>query len=85
MRAKNKQSFFALHQIQTKIKNLYPDVRLEFHILWDNIAEGDLGDNEKWANLIDSKIENVHSYDKEFFDNYVQEFYGDEQVERFRV
>jgi hypothetical protein len=85
MRAKNKQSFFALHQIQTKIKNLYPDVRIEFHILWDNTIEGDLGDNEKWASLIDSEIENVYSYDKEFFDNYVQEYYGDEKVERFRV
>ena len=85
MRAKNKQSFFALHQIQSKIKALYPDIRLEFHILWDNTAEGDLGDNEKWAGLIDSEIENVYSYDKEFFDNYVQEFYRDKQVERFRV
>ncbi len=45
MRAKNKQSFFALHQLQSKIKSLYPDVRIEFHILWDNIAEGDLKAN----------------------------------------
>jgi hypothetical protein len=85
MRAKNKQSFFALHQIQSKIKTLYPDIRIEFHILWDNIAEGDLGDNEKWATLIDSEIENVYSYSKDFFDNYVQEFYGIEDIGRFRV
>ncbi len=85
MRAKNKQSFFALHQIQTKIKSLYPDVRIEFHILWDEIAEGDLGDNEKWVSLIDSEIENVYSYDKDFFDNYVKEFYDIEDIKRFKV
>ena len=70
MRAKNKQSFFALHQLQSKIKALYPDVKVEFHILWDNIAEGNMGDNDKWSQLIDEKIENLYSYDKEFFDNY---------------
>ena len=85
MRAKNRQSFFALHQIQSKIKALYPDTRIEFHILWDDIAEGDLGDNKKWATLIDSEIDNVHSYSKDFFDNYVKEFYGIENIERFRT
>lgn len=75
MRAKNKQSFFALHQIQSKIKALYPECVVEFHILWDNVEEGDLGDNDKWSALIDSKIENLHSYDKEFFINYISEFY----------
>ncbi len=62
MRAKNKQSFFALHQIQSKIKSLYPDVRVEFYILWDNTVEGDLGDNDKWSQLIDQHIENLYSY-----------------------
>jgi len=75
MRAKNKQSFFALHQIQSKIKALHPDVHLEFHILWDNIEEGDLGDNDKWSGLIDSEIDNLYSYDKKFFIDYIQEFY----------
>lgn len=85
MRAKNKQSFFALHQIQNKIKSLYPEVRVEFHILWDNIPEGDLGDNTKWSALIDSKIENLYSYDKEFFDKYAEDFYDIKDVSQFRV
>lgn len=82
MRAKNKQSFFALHQIQSKIQNLYPDVRVEFHILWDNTEEGNLGDNDKWATLIDSEIKNLHSYDKKFFDDYVKEYYGVDYTEQ---
>ena len=85
MRAKNKQSFFALHQIQSKIKAIDPDIRIEFHILWDDIAEGDLGDNAKWAALIDSEIENVYSYSKDFFDNYVKEFYDIEDIGRFQI
>ena len=83
MRAKNKQSFFALHQIQTKIKNLYPDVRVEFHILWDDTNELNLQNEDKWANLIDSEIENLYSYDKEFFNNYVTEYYGLDYTEKF--
>jgi len=83
MRAKNKQSFFALHQIQSKIKNLYPDVRVEFHILWDNTNELNLKNEKKWEDLIDSEIENLYSYDKEFFNNYVKEFYGLDYDEKF--
>jgi len=83
MRAKNKQSFFALHQIQSKIKNLYPDVRIEFHILWDNTNELNLKNEKKWEDLIDSEIENLYSYDKEFFNNYVKEFYGLDYDEKF--
>jgi len=83
MRAKNKQSFFALHQIQSKIKKLYPDVRVEFHILWDNTNELNLQNEEKWANLIDTHIENLHSYDKEFFNNYVKEYYDLDYDEKF--
>jgi hypothetical protein len=85
MRAKNKQSFFALHQIQSKIKSLYPDIRIEFHILWDNIAEGDLGDNDKWSQLINQHIENLYSYSKEFFDDYVTEFYDLDYTDKFRT
>ena len=85
MRAKNKQSFFALHQIQSKIKALYPNVNIEFHILWDNIDEGDLGDNEKWSKLIDEHIKNLYSYDKEFFNNYVTEFYNLDYTEKFQT
>jgi len=85
MRAKNKQSFFALHQLQSKIKALYPDVKVEFHILWDNTAEGNMGDNDKWSQLIDEQIENLYSYDKEFFNNYVTEFYDLDYTEKFQT
>ena len=75
MRAKNKQSFFALHQIQDKIKSLYPGVHVEFHILWDDVNEGNFEDNDYWCSLIDTNIENLYSYDKSFFINYVKEYY----------
>jgi hypothetical protein len=83
MRAKNKQSFFALHQIQSKIKSLYPNVRIEFHILWDTTNELNLQNEKKWENLIDNEIENLYSYDKKFFNNYVKEFYGLDYEEKF--
>lgn len=83
MRAKNKQSFFALHQIQSKIKSLYPDVKIEFHILWDNTNELNLQNEEKWENLIDTQIENLYSYDKEFFNNYIKEYYDLDYDEKF--
>lgn len=85
MRAKNKQSFFALHQIQSKIKAIHPDARIEFHILWDNTNELNLQNEEKWANLIDSEIKNLYSYDKEFFNNYVTEYYGLDYTEKFNT
>ena len=60
MRAKNKQSFFALHQIQSKIKSLYPDVRIEFHILWDTTNELNLQNEKKWEHLIEDEIQNLY-------------------------
>jgi hypothetical protein len=84
MRAKNKQSFFALHQVQTKIKTLYPDIRLEFHILWDDTNELNAEEEHKWSTLIDEKIENLHSYSKEFFDKYLTEFCDLDYVDRFK-
>lgn len=84
MRAKNKQSFFALHQIQSKIKALYPEVKVEFHILWDSSDnELNLQDEDKWVNLINSEINYLHSYNKEFFNNYVNEFYDLDYKENF--
>lgn len=85
MRAKNKQSFFALHQIQSKILNLYPDAEIEFHILWDNTNELSLKDEYKWADLIDKEIENLYSYDKEFFNKYVKEFYDLDYEDKFKT
>lgn len=84
MRAKNKQSFFALHQIQSKVKALYPEVKVEFHILWDSSTnELSLKDEDKWSNLIDSEIECLVSYNMEFFNNYVKEFYDLDYAENF--
>lgn len=84
MRAKNKQSFFALHQMQSKIKAVYPDLRVEFHILWDSSDnELNLQDDKKWADLINSEIYNLYSYDKSLLDNYVKEFYGLDYKENF--
>jgi hypothetical protein len=75
MRTKNKQSFFALHQIQSKIQAIDPDIKIEFHILWDNKDEYGSADNEKWSKLIDSEIKNVHSYSRSFFVDYVKRLY----------
>jgi len=76
MRAKNKQSFFALHQLHSKIKNNCPDCDIEFHILWDENYELASDDNKKWEELIDNYGFNIVSYDKEFFINYASQTYG---------
>jgi hypothetical protein len=83
MRAKNKQSFFALHQIQNKIKTLYPDVKVDFHILWDDTNEDNQKEEQKWSNLIDTHIEHLTSYSKDFFNNYVENIYGLNYIEKF--
>jgi hypothetical protein len=83
MRAKNKQSFFALHQIQSKIKALYPDAKVDFHILWDDTNELNLQEEKKWSDLIDKEIECLTSYSKDFFNNYVENIYGLDYVEKF--
>lgn len=85
MRAKNKQSFFALHQIQSKIKALYPEVRIEFHILWDGDNELSLKDESHWSDLINSHIDNLYSYNKSFFDEYVKDVYGLDYHEKFKL
>lgn len=69
-RCKNKQSFFALHQIHSKIKSYRPELDVEFHILWDNNPDGATDDLKKWENLIDTYGFNLTSYDKDFFVNY---------------
>lgn len=83
MRAKNKQSFFALHQIQSKIKALYPDVKIDFHILWDDTNELNLQKEQKWSDLMDKEIECLTSYSKDFFDDYVKNIYGLDYIEKF--
>lgn len=84
MRCKNKQSFFALYQIQKKIHDLDPSVDVEFHILWDtdeNIQEKQ--DDPKWAQLIDTHIKNIHPYTRQFFKEYVANYYGQTDTDRF--
>jgi hypothetical protein len=83
MRAKNKQSFFALHQIQSKIKALYPDAKVDFHILWDDTNELNLQKEQKWSDLMDKEIECLTSYSKDFFDDYVKNIYGLDYIEKF--
>lgn len=86
MRAKNKQAFFALYQMQSKVKNLYPDLKVEFHVIWDSISnELGLQDDQHWAKLIDEHITHLHSYDKNFFNEYVKQAYGLDYKDKFSV
>ena len=75
MRAKNKQSFFAIHQLYNKIKNNDPNCDVEFHILWDENYELIDNENEKWEDLINNYGFNIISYNKEFFINYASKTY----------
>lgn len=86
MRAKNKQSFFALHQMQSKVNSLYPNLKVEFHVIWDSIGnELGLQDDERWAKMIDEHIKHLHSYDKSFFNEYVKQAYGLDYKDKFSV
>ena len=80
-RAKNKQSFFALHQLQSKINKIDPNIEIEFHILWDSISTED----SIWANMIDLHIKNVFSYNRQFFKDYMETYYGIKNVSMFDV
>jgi|694.fasta_scaffold00044_14 hypothetical protein len=84
MRTKNKQSFFALHQIQSKIQALYSDIKIEFHILWDNKDEYN-DTNDKWEKLINSEIKNLYSYDRKFFVDYVKNLYDLDYENKFNI
>lgn len=75
MRAKNKQSFFALHQINQKIHDYNPLINVEFNIIWDTEIKNPTPEEEKWIDLIDCSF-NVVSYDKQFFIDYCIEVYG---------
>ena len=75
-RAKNKQAFFALHQIHNKILQNNPNVEIQYHILWDNVYENQDLNAEKWSTLIDTYGFNIVSYDREFFVNYVNKAYN---------
>lgn len=84
MRCRNKQSFFALHQIQTEIHKVNPNIDIEFHILWDSDPyKLENQDNPYYTNLIETYIRNLHSYDRKFFKEYASKVYRVENVQRF--
>ncbi len=74
-RKKCKQSFFALHQIHTKIKNYNSDIEIEYHILWDTENNPELEYDKKWSELIDTYGFNIISYNKQIFIDYVIQCY----------
>lgn len=65
MMAKNKQSFFALHQALTKL----PEFHIEFHILWDNDEYRD-----EWSDKIDALDCTLVSYTKEDYNQYCLDY-----------
>lgn len=81
MRSKNKQSFFALHQLQSKILEVNPNIDVEFHIIWDSDnTKPEKSDDPKWAALIDTHIINLHSYTKRVFIDYLKDTYRVEDI-----
>jgi len=60
-RAKNKASFFAIHQAINKL----PEFNIEFHILWDDINYRD-----EWSDKIDGLDCKIVSYTKNQLDLY---------------
>jgi hypothetical protein len=77
-RAKNKQSFFAIHQIVSKIKAYKPNCQIDFHILWDNKIELQPDDINWESKINDFVIKNnikLYEYDRTFFKNYLS-FFG---------
>jgi hypothetical protein len=86
MRCKNKQSFFALHQLQNKIHAVDPTIDVEFHILWDTDNDNpEKRDDPKWSQLIHTHIHNVVGYDRQFFKDYAKELYNISDTEKFDV
>lgn len=87
-RRKDKQSFFALHQIITKIKSYKPTCEIHFHILWDD-SSTTLTNEIDWSNkiykLLESNDVRLYEYNKDFFKNYCKEFYfvSDEIIKKF--
>ena len=64
-RAKNKSSFFAIHQAITRLD----EFDIEFHILWDDTTYRD-----EWADSIDSLDCKIVSYTKEQLDQYCLDY-----------
>jgi hypothetical protein len=64
-RAKNKTSFFAIHQALTKLS----EFDIEFHILWDDPEYRD-----EWSDKLDSLDAKIISYTKEQLNNYCTDY-----------
>lgn len=64
-RAKNKSSFFALHQATTRLS----EFDIEFHILWDDDKYHD-----EWSDKIDNSNFNIVSYSKDQLKQYCLEY-----------
>jgi hypothetical protein len=64
-RAKNKLSFFAIHQAITKLN----EFDIEFHIIWDDPEY-----NDEWTDKINNLNCNIISYTKEILNDYCREW-----------
>ena len=74
-RAKNKVSFFALHQALTR----FSELDLEFHILWDDIDYKD-----EWTEKINNLDCKIIPYTKNMLDQYCLDYgISEEQVAKF--
>ena len=62
-RAKNKSSFFAIHQALTRLS----EFDIEFHILWDDINYRD-----EWSEKINNLNCKIVSYTKDQLDQYLK-------------
>lgn len=88
MRKKDKQSFFAIHQIYDKIKTYNKNINVEFHIFWHNEKnrmEPYTKEDDKWIDLLGNYGFNIISYDLDFFKKYCNLCFdiSDNEFEKF--
>lgn len=84
-RNKNKQSFFAIHQLYIKTKEYDKNINVNFHIIWDKNTELN-GYDQEYSDLIDNMFkDNIVSYDRQFLKSYAKKYYNvsDEKLDRF--
>ena len=74
-RAKNKLSFFAIHQALTKLS----EFDIEFHIIWD-----DPNYEDEWTKKLNELDCKIVSYSKEFLNDYCREWgIGEDIIKSF--
>ena len=84
-RNKNMLSFFSIHQLYNKIKSYDSNIKIKFHIIWDDNKELG-GYDKKYSNLIDLMFGDIiTSYNKEFLNSYCKKYYNisDTQIKLF--